>query len=456
MLKQDSKIHFIAIGGSVMANLAYALKTKGMQVSGSDDDIFEPTKSLLSKNNLLPQQFGWFPERVTEEIDAVVLGMHAKKDNPELVKAQSLGIKIYSFPEFVYELSKDKQRIVIAGSHGKTTITAMIMHVLKFHNKNFDYVVGAAVEGFEATVKLSNAPIIIIEGDEYPCSALDLTPKFLKYHHHIGLISGVQWDHVNIYPDIDDYVKQFELFADNSPKAGNLVYNESDAMAQVICAKERADVNRLEYKEHKHKVRDGKTYLITDGGEVEVSFFGKHNMENFSGAKTVLKRLGLVSSQIYEAIASFKGASRRLEKICEIDGKVAFKDFAHAPSKVEATIQAVKEIYPQSKLTAILELHTFSSLTKSFHKQFQNTMDVADFPIVYFNPEKIALKRLETFSPSEVKEAFGNKNLVCFDRLDELQSYLEQLNWENNNLLWMSSGHFEGLDFETLSKKLLA
>ena len=450
-MHSSQRIHFIAIGGSVMHNLAIALKEKGYKVTGSDDDIFEPSRSRLEKAGILPPSNGWDPNRVTEDLDAVVLGMHAKADNPELIKAQELGLKIYSYPDFIFENIKDKQRIVIAGSHGKTTITSMVLHVLKYHNRAFDYVVGAQIEGFDNMVKLSDAPIIVIEGDEYLTSPLDRTPKFLKYQHHIGLISGIEWDHINVYPTLEDYVKQFDHFADATPKAGTLIYCEEDDMATLICNKEREDVQRVEYKEHPSRIENGTTYLLTENGEVPVKVFGRHNMQNLSGAKEVLKKVGVTSDQFYEAIQTFKGAANRLELLKEKENHAVYKDFAHAPSKLAATTKALKEQYKDRQLVACLELYTFSSLNKAFLAQYQGTFNAADIAIVYYSPKNLVLKNLETFSAEDVKLAFNRSDLLVFTEIIELKQYLMSIDWNNKNLLMMSSGKFDGLDLHELT-----
>ncbi|MBC7451538.1 MAG: peptidoglycan synthetase, partial [Cytophagales bacterium] len=338
-----TRVHFIAIGGAVMHNLALALHHKGYIVSGSDDEIFEPSKTRLAKYGLLPEILSWYPEKITQQLDAVILGMHARNDNPELQKAKELGLKIYSFPEYIYEQSKNKQRIVIAGSHGKTTITSMIMHVLKFFDRKFDYLVGAKLEGFDTMVQITDdAPIIIIEGDEYLTSPLDLTPKFLHYHHHIGLISGVAWDHINVYPTFEEYVKQFDAFADSTPKGGILIYSESDDLATLVGDKPRSDVKAVGYGTHKHEIVNGVTFLHTDKGKVEIEVFGKHNLKNINAAKMICMEIGINDEMFYKAIQTFKGAANRLEILGRNHHNVVFKDFAHAPSKLKATSKAVK------------------------------------------------------------------------------------------------------------------
>jgi UDP-N-acetylmuramate: L-alanyl-gamma-D-glutamyl-meso-diaminopimelate ligase len=455
MQANPRKIHFIAIGGSVMHNLAIALKQSGHNVSGSDDEIFEPSRSVLSKQGLLPEKDGWFPEKINSNLDAVVLGMHAKKDNPELVKAQQLGLKVYSFPEYIYEQSKEKQRIVIAGSHGKTTITAIIIHVLNYCKRNFDYVVGAKVSGIENTVKLSDAPIIIIEGDEYLSSPLDPTPKFIRYQHHIGLISGIAWDHFNVFPTENDYVKQFDIFADSTPKAGIIIFCEQDAMTSVIGAKPRHDVLNVPYKAHSHIVENGQVILTDGKKKVPVKIFGSHNLQNLNGAKELLKKIGISTDQFYESIQSFEGAAGRLEKVKENLSTTVYKDFAHAPSKVKATVKAVRELNPSRDLVACFELHTYSSLNKNFIPQYKDSMKAAQIAVVYYNPQKVKDKNFEPLSPEIIQSAFGVPGVKVFDEKIKLEQFLLAQSWENKNLLMMSSGNFGGIDLQKLSEKIL-
>jgi UDP-N-acetylmuramate: L-alanyl-gamma-D-glutamyl-meso-diaminopimelate ligase len=457
MEKKKLRIHFIAIGGSVMHNLAIALKEAGHEVTGSDDEIFEPSRSSLAKYGLLPARDGWFPEKLTREIDIVMLGMHASKDNPELQQAQALGLTIYSFPQFIYEHAKDKQRVVIAGSHGKTTITAIIIHVLAHCNRKFDYVIGARVRGIEHTVKLTeDAPIIIIEGDEYLASALDPTPKFLRYQHHVGLISGIAWDHANVFPNEEEYVKQFDLFADQTPKGGILIYCEQDALALMIGKKERPDATEVPYKSHPHTSDNNGHFYLTEGKEKHaIKIFGSHNYQNISGAREVLKKIGISNEQFFAAISSFQGASGRLEIIKENNSTTIYKDFAHAPSKVRATVKAVKEIHPSRDLVACVELHTYSSLNKKFLPQYKDTLKNAQIPIVYYNPEKVSAKKLEPISVHEVQAAFAAPGARVFDDAGKLQEFLLGQSWKNKNLLMMSSGNFGGINVKELSEQIL-
>jgi UDP-N-acetylmuramate: L-alanyl-gamma-D-glutamyl-meso-diaminopimelate ligase len=455
MQQKKQRIHFIAIGGSVMHNLAIALKQAGHEVSGSDDEIFEPSRSALNKHGILPPKEGWHPEKLNKDIEIVILGMHASKDNPELVKAQELGLNILSFPDYIYQQSKDKQRVVIAGSHGKTTITAMIIHVLTHCNRKFDYVIGARVRGIEQTVKLSDAPLIIIEGDEYLASALDPTPKFLRYQHHIGLISGIAWDHANVFPTEEEYVRQFDLFADETPRGGILIYCDQDSMALIIGKKERSDVSAVSYKSHQHSTDlKGHCSLIYNKEKFPIHIFGSHNFQNISGAKEVLKKVGVTNEQFYRAIGSFQGAAGRLEILKEMETVTVYKDFAHAPSKVNATVKAVKEIYPSRELVACVELHTFSSLNKKFLPQYRDTLKNVHTPIVYFNPEKVQAKKLEPLSEPEIKSAFANASIRVFDNTASLETFLLSQTWKNKNLLLMSSGNFGGMDVKQLSEKI--
>ena len=453
-MKTVERVHFIAIGGSVMHSLAIALKNKGYVVSGSDDEFYDPSKSRLAANGLLPEQSGWNADNITPDLDAVILGMHAKENNPEVIKARELGLNICSFPEYIRQQSNDKQRIVIGGSHGKTTITAIIMHVLKYANREFDYVVGALLDGFENIVKLSNAPIIIVEGDEYFSSALDKTPKFLKYEHHIGLISGIAWDHINAYESIDDYVRQFEIFADSTPKAGTLIFCEEDDLAMVIASNERADVNQFHYSAHPYRIKGGQTYLETSQGEVRVNIFGRHNMLNLSGAKLVLQRIGITEQTFYQAIPSFEGASKRLQLVRESSNSAVFLDFAHAPSKVQATTQALKEKYGDRKLTACLELHTYSSLNKKFISNYQDTLNAANQACIYFNPNNQKQQGENKIRVVDVENAFNFKNLKVFTDINELEQYLSDQSWDSHNLLMMSSGNFGNLDLKSLAQKI--
>jgi UDP-N-acetylmuramate: L-alanyl-gamma-D-glutamyl-meso-diaminopimelate ligase len=451
------KIHFISIGGSVMHNLAIELHLQGFNVTGSDDEIYEPSSSRLARYELLPAVTGWFPEKITSDLEAVILGMHARQDNPELAKARELGIKVYSYPEYIFEKSQNKQRVVIAGSHGKTTITSMILHVLKFNNRIFNYLVGAQIEGFEKMVNLSdNAPVIVIEGDEYFTSPIDHTPKFMHYQPHIALISGIAWDHFNVFPTWESYVKQFELLADSLPKAGAIIFDETDDMLDVIGQKGRPDVISTPYNVHPNKIENGKTILITaENGEVPLQIFGNHNMKNISGARAVCERLGITDEEFYQAIQSFTGAAKRMELLGSNETVNIYRDFAHAPSKVEATTAALKEQFPDRLLIACAELHTFSSLNKAFLKQYRRKLMAADIAIVYYNPLTVEHKKLEPISEEDIRQAFKRDDLKVFTDSAELVTFLKSLNWKDTNLLLMSSGTFGGVDLRALAAEIL-
>ena len=441
-----------------MHNLALALHDKGLKVTGSDDEIYEPAKSRLAAAGLLPEQEGWFPEKLDSRPDAVILGMHARPDNPELKRAQELHLPIFSFPEFIYEQSKDKQRIVIGGSHGKTTITSIIMHVLKQIGRKFDYAVGAQIEGFDRMVKLTDdAPVIIIEGDEYLSDPVKRVPKFHQYHHHIGVISGISWDHINVFPTPEEYREQFRIFAEMTPKAGTLIFNQDDEQVQLVSVpRNPADIAYIGYSVHDHSIRNGKTILHTKkDGDVEIQLFGEHNLRNISAAKEVCKKIGVKAHDFYEALKSFKGAAKRLERLGESSHSAIFRDFAHAPSKVKATTEAVKTQYPQRDLVAVLELHTFSSLNKSFIPQYAGALDKADEPIVYFSPKTIEHKRMEMLTEEELKAAFQNPRLQVYTDSGKLQQHLTSRSWQNANLLLMSSGTYNNIDLEALKTAVL-
>ena len=449
-------VHFIAIGGSAMHNLAIALKKKGILVTGSDDEIFEPAKSRLRKYDLLPIDEGWFPERITGELDAIILGMHARVDNPELLKAQELGIKVYSYPEFLYEQARGKRRVVIGGSHGKTTITAMILHVLQSVGKECDYMVGAQLEGFEVMVKLTaSAPVMVFEGDEYLTSPIDRRPKFHLYMPDIALISGIAWDHMNVFPTFDNYIEQFRIFARLVSKNGKLIYCKEDKVVADAVKSAGNSVELIGYSLPENTLEKGVTYLITPHGKFALKVFGHHNLLNLSGALEVCRQLGVDDQDFYKAISSFKGASNRLESIGKNEHTMIFRDFAHSPSKLKATTSAVKEQYPDRKLVACMELHTYSSLSQAFLEQYAGAMNAADLPIVFFNPHALAIKKLPPITPEQVKIAFCRKDILVFTDSDQLFDLLQSMDWKNKNLLMMSSGDFGGKDVKELANQLL-
>lgn len=441
------KVHFIAIGGSAMHNLAIALKNKGFEVSGSDDAIFEPSKSRLEQKGILPNDLGWFPEKITADIDAVILGMHAHADNPELAKAKELRLKIYSYPEFLYEQSKDKTRVVIAGSHGKTTITSMILHTLNFHQKDIDYMVGAQLEGFDCMVKTTEeSDFMILEGDEYLSSPEDLRSKFLHYHPNIALISGIAWDHINVFKTFEDYTEQFKKFVNSITSGGFLVYNEEDEEVVKIVESAENYFKKVPYRTPKYQIRDGKVYLETDMGEVPLSIFGRHNLLNMEGARLICQQLGIMDEEFYEAIMSFKGASKRLEKVERQDGGILYKDFAHAPSKVKATARAFKEQFKTQKTFGFLELHTYSSLNPVFLEQYRGALDDIDEAVVFYSEEALKIKRMEPISPQMIKDKFDNQNIKVFTNAEDLHQYWASLDKTQGAFLMMSSGNFGGLD----------
>lgn len=448
------RVHFIAIGGAAMHNLAIALKQNGNQVSGSDDQIFDPSKGRLEKHGLLPKKMGWYPEQITTELDAIILGMHARPENPELLRAQEIGVKVYSYPEFIFEQAKEKTRVVIAGSHGKTTITSMILHVLKNLNKDFDYLVGAQIEGFETMVKLSSAPIIVLEGDEYLSSPIDRRPKFHLYHPQIALISGIAWDHINVFPTWENYLDQFQIFI-GQLKDGELVFCENDIHLNELVLKAQPELKKTAYTTPDYSITDGVTSVSIDGTEYQLHIFGEHNLQNMNGALNVCLKIGISTAQFMEAIVDFTGAARRLEEITRNDLTVVYKDFAHSPSKLEATTKAVKAQWSERQLVACMELHTFSSLTKEFLAEYDKTMHAADIPVVFYQEETIAHKRLDPISVEEVKQAFGREDLIVFTNTDELKLFLSQMNLKSKNLLMMSSGNFGGMDVDQFCKKLL-
>ena len=447
------RIHFIAIGGSAMHNLAIALHKKGYQITGSDDVIFEPAKSRLDKYGLLPAEMGWDENRITADLDAVILGMHARIDNPELLKAQASGVKIYSYPEYIYEQSKNKLRVVIGGSHGKTTITSMILHVLNHYSRDFDYLVGAQLSGFETMVKVTEqAPVIIIEGDEYLSSPIDRRPKFHLYKANVAVISGIAWDHINVFPTYADYTAQFDKFIDTIEENGTLIYCKADMDLNTIVEQSDARVNKIGYAIPPHEIKNGVTYLLPE--ETALKVFGDHNLMNLNAAKLVCEQLEISPSQFDQAIASFTGAAKRLEVISADESTNVYKDFAHSPSKLKATIDAVKTQFTNRKLVACIELHTFSSLNKDFLKEYSGAMDKADEAIVFIDLKSFEQKQMKPFSEEDVQDAFANPNLKFFNSANELKTYLLSLNYKDTNLLMMSSGNYAGFDLPELAAEL--
>ena len=447
------QIHFIAIGGSAMHNLALALHDKGYQITGSDDVIYEPSKTRLKEQGLLPVTFGWYPEKLSTALDAVILGMHAKKDNPELLRAQELGLKIYSYPEFLYEQSKNKTRVVIGGSHGKTTITSMILHVLNYHGKEVDFMVGAQLDGFNRMVHLTEEnDFIVLEGDEYLSSPLDKRPKFHLYKPNIALLSGIAWDHINVFPTFENYVSQFQIFVDSIVNGGSITYNEEDKEVVKVVENSTNSIRKIPYKTPTYEVKNGQTYLETPEGSMPIEVFGKHNLNNLAGAKWICQNMGVDEDDFYEAIATFKGASKRLEKMVEGKTAILYKDFAHSPSKVEATTMAVKEQYPDKKLIACLELHTYSSFNAEFLKEYKGALDAADEAIVFFLPESVKIKKLKEVTPAQISASFERNDLKIFTEASAFKDFIYGQNYDNTVLLLMSSGNYGGLDLNSVKK----
>lgn len=449
------KIHFIAIGGAAMHNLALALHHKGYHISGSDDVIFDPSKSRLQDKGLLPKTFGWFPDKINQELDAVILGMHAKPDNPELLRAQELNLKIYSYPEFLYEQSKNKTRVVIGGSHGKTTITSMILHVLDYCDIEVDYMVGAQLEGFDRMVHLTaENDFIVLEGDEYLSSPIDRRPKFHLYQPNIALLSGIAWDHINVFPTFDNYVEQFQVFVDGIVKGGSITYNQEDETVRSVVEKSENTIRKFPYETPNYSVVDGITYLETEDGPMPLEIFGKHNLNNLMGAKWICQQMGVDEVDFYEAISTFKGASKRMEKLAEGKTSVVFKDFAHSPSKVNATTRAVKEQFPHKTVLACLELHTYSSLNAEFLEEYQGTLDAADKAVVFYSPHAVKIKQLAEVTIEQISQAFQRDDLSIFTDAEGFQNFLLSQNLENTALLFMSSGNYGGLDLTKISESI--
>jgi UDP-N-acetylmuramate: L-alanyl-gamma-D-glutamyl-meso-diaminopimelate ligase len=450
------KIHFIAIGGSVMHNMALAMKNKGYLVTGSDDEINEPSRTRLQKQGLLPEKEGWFPEKLDKTYDAVILGMHARADNPELIYAKELGLRVFSYPEYMYEQTKDKIRVVVGGSHGKTTITSMILHVLKHAGKDFDYLVGAQLQGFNTMVRLTKeAPIAVFEGDEYLASPIDRRPKFHLYKPNIAIISGIAWDHINVFPTYKNYVEQFEKFIHLIEPEGSLIYCAADPELKELVQSTEASVIKTAYTVPQHSIENGVTYLIRNSKKIPLKIFGDHNLMNLEGAHLVCEKLGIRDDLFYEAIQVFSGAAKRLEQVKITEDFAFYKDFAHSPSKLKATIEAMKAQYPDRYLVACMELHTFSSLNEDFLKEYKDCMKHADDAIVYFNPHTIEHKKLKPISIEQVKEAFGDDKLKVFTQSKQVNGYLKAINWKNKNLLMMTSGNFDGVDFVELAGELV-
>ena len=450
------KVHLIAIGGAAMHNLALALQYKGYAVTGSDDEIYNPSKGRLEAAGLLPKEMGWHTERITEDLDTVIVGMHARNDNPELQKAVELGLNVVSYPEFIYQESVQKTRVVVGGSHGKTSTTAMILHVLNYWNMDADYLVGAQLEGFDRMVRLSDAPIIVIEGDEYLASPLTPVPKFHFYKPHLAILTGIAWDHINVFPTFDNYVSQFDTFVKSIEQGGTLAYFAGDEILQKVAIENGKHLQLRPYSTLEHTIINGETFVNHRGHQNPLEIFGNHNLQNLNAARIICNQLNIDDTMFFKAIENFSGAAKRLQRIVKNDNNVAFLDFAHAPSKVEATTKAVKAQFQSHEVIACFELHTFSSLNEQFLQQYENTMNAADKAFVFFSEHTLEMKRLPMISKEQVAQAFNHPNMKVFTETEALQATLKELDWNNKVLLMMSSGNFHGIDIKTFAKDLLS
>lgn len=451
------KVHFIAVGGSVMHQLAIALYKKGYQVTGTDDEIFEPAASNLEKFGLLPTTIGWNTDLITPDLDAVILGMHAKADNPELQKAIGLQLPIYSFPEYIYHESQQKKRVVVGGSHGKTTTTSIIMHVLKHGQQKFDYLVGASVEGFNQSVDITHAPVIICEGDEYPASAIEKKPKFHFLFPHVAIITGIAWDHINVFPTFDYYLEQFVTFIHKIEKNGLLIYNESDPVLKELVLKHaRKDIRYQAYALPDYQVTDGVTAINLEGVKGSLKVFGNHNLLNIHAAYYACKELGVPVTDFVQAITSFTGAAKRLELLSQNTHTAIYRDFAHAPSKVKATIEAVKQQFPHRKLVGVLELHTYSSLNEAFMTEYKGALEAADEAVVFYSKHALELKRLPNLPETAIQQGFNKSGLVIFTEAALLKQWLLSREYFDTNLLLMSSGNYDGTNLDELAKAIIS
>jgi UDP-N-acetylmuramate: L-alanyl-gamma-D-glutamyl-meso-diaminopimelate ligase len=450
------RIHFISIGGSVMHQLAIALHKKGYTISGSDDEIFEPSRSNLQQHGLLPAQMGWFEGNITPALDAVILGMHARADNPELIKARELGLKVYSFPEYMYQESLQKTRVAVGGSHGKTTTTAIIMHVLRHAGLAFDYLVGARLDGFDQSVNITDAPILVCEADEYPASAIEKRPKFHFLFPHIAIITGIAWDHINVFPTWENYLLQFQIFIEKIEPQGLLIYNQTDpVLVELVAKTQRQDIDYQPYGLPTHRIDSGTTTLEIEEATSGLEVFGQHNLLNLNAAFFACKKLGVSAAQFTAAVASFTGAAKRLERLAEGPTFSIFRDFAHAPSKVKATMDAVKQQFPQRRLIAVLELHTYSSLNEAFMPQYAGALDAADAACVFYSPHAMEIKRMPPLPKASVEAGFAKPGLAVLANRQALEGWLLQQDFDHANLLLMSSGTYDGLDLAWLTDMVL-
>ncbi len=445
------------MGGAVMHNLAIALKHAGHQITGSDDEIYDPARTRLKKEGILPAREGWFESNIHPDLDLVILGMHAREDNPELKKALDLGLKIQSFPEFIYHHSRNKKRIVIGGSHGKTTTTSMIMHALRQKGFDYDYLVGAMLEGFDTMVRLSDAPLIVIEGDEYLSSAIDRRPKFLHYKAQISALTGIAWDHMNVFPTEENYFVQFVDYLNSLSEGARVYYFDEDSHLQRLVGEHCPSgincvpYNRIDYQ----KESDSWTVFSQSGKPYKVNFFGSHNMANLEVARRICMDLGMEEEDFLEAITTFKGAQKRLQLIASSDDRTFYHDFAHAPSKVRATVNSFRERFPEDKLCTVVELHTYSSLNQEFLPHYKGALDKADVAIVFFSPHTLRMKRMPPLDAEIIRKNFGRDDIVIVNDAEELKSKLVEANRIKPHFLMMSSGTFGGSNLNDLAGELL-
>ncbi len=450
------KVHFISIGGSVMHQLAIALSKKGYRVTGTDDEIFEPAWGNLKEAGILPAQIGWDETKIQPDLDAVILGMHARADNPELLKAKALGLNIYSFPEYIYKESLHKKRVVVGGSHGKTTTTSMIMHVLKKQNRAFDYLVGAKLSGFEQSVNITDAPIIVCEGDEYPASAIEKKPKFHFLYPHIAILTGIAWDHINVFPTFDFYLEQFIIFINRIEKGGMLIYNESDkVLANLVANNIRDDIQYQPYQVPPFTIENGLTTINIGDNKGPLSVFGNHNLMNCLAAYYACAELGVTAIDFLDAMKDFTGAAKRLELLEMNDTMSIYRDFAHAPSKVKATVQAVKQQFPKRKLYGILELHTYSSLNVNFMNEYKGALDDLDASVVFYAKHALEIKKMPELPVQKVMEGFDKPGLIVMNDKYELEKWLLTIPNHDANILFMSSGNYDGLNINSLAKAII-
>ncbi len=448
----SKKVHLIAIGGSIMHNLALALDSQGFMLSGSDDQIFEPARTRLKNRGICPEKEGWFSEKINTDLSFVVLGMHAKPDNPELVKALELGVKVYSFPELVAEMYSNSTRIVVAGSHGKTTTTSMMMHVFKALGKQFDYLVGAQLEGFDVMVALDKKEYSIIEGDEYLSSCLDPRPKFMHYSPQIAIITGIAWDHYNVFPTFDSYKNAFVQLIQSMKEGSLLLWYEGDSDLAELVGEYAQHLKTIAYKESEFVIQGNKCYLISEEACYSLEVFGRHNLQNMNSVIKVCEYLNFNSIDVCTSLSTFKGAAKRMQLLQNNGDLIIYQDFAHAPSKVKATINALRETYPYHHLHCFLELHTYSSLNKNFLPQYYSTVNECDEITIYFDPKALEIKRMEALDLQFIKDSFGRQNMNVIDNPAELKVQMDIARKGRGLLVFLGSGNWAGMELVVYNK----